>query len=993
MIYEGEIEEEVSDNMKKEFTRRQFLKGMGTGIGTVVLNPQLVFSKIQAVEDPLKDYEYRGWEDLYRKEWTWDRVQYATHSVGCVGKCSLKVYSKDGIPLREEQTATYPVYAKHTPGKYTWKCMGKDRGEYIRYGAGGVIPSFSPRGCQKGCIYSDYMKQGNFLKYPLKRVGERGERKWKRISWDQAFDEIADKIIEILLKDPGTMVTTARPFSQLSKGSSERFTGLLGGSLIPVSAMVGDAYPAGHTVLIGRIGSTLDDWFTADLLIGWTQNFTSMRIPDAHFAHEAKYNGARIINVDPNHNVTSAQAADFYVPIRMGSDSYLAAAICNTIIKEKKYDEDFLKEQSDLSFLVRLDTKKFLTQKDLKQDGKPFQYYFYDKNSNRIIEAPGCMDSPEDKKTLDIAKLGYDPSLEVEGPLGFLVKIGDSAVGCTTVFEILKDGLKEYDWDSKLVSEATGLHPSVIRKMIDWIYESKSLHITNGYNCQKHFDGYQSERLKILILVLMGQLGGPGAYHQTYEGMKLEGGRAAGGLHFPDQAARSEFGIEFKQGGKQPPSVGIYAEMIYGKSLERTKKYFANTPLKDQIGFDVDDMDDYLKDATKKKYIPTIKPPKIALWHSCNNYRNKTGQQWWKENYLKHVELLICNELRMTASAQSADYVLSAATDYERWDGRETTTNPFFTLYGQAVKPMFDRKTDWQIYAGICKAIQEKAKTKDIKSIVYEYWNGTKQIKRTIDLHTIYDEYIQNGELDTDEKAIKWHNLKSKGLGGENGYEKFVKDGYVKFRGPAKYSNYEDDAPARSMTWQVINKKPSKTNTGRFQFYVDHEYHIEFNQMTPKPQYTESFRGGPLKPIRPDGRSYPFVMNYPHTKWGIHSSYRENQWLMRLQRGDVYLYLNPKVMKERGIKDMDMVRVYNHMGEWYARAKEWSGLPAYIVFTEHGWDHQWTRNWTHYNNLNCEFLNPLEMAGGKKGHIVYTGNHTSNRIYYETGVDIEKVEG
>ena len=50
-----------------------------------------------------------------------------------------------------------------------------------------------------------------------------------------------------------------------------------------------------------------------------------------------------------------------------------------------------------------------------------------------------------------------------------------------------------------------------------------------------------------------------------------------------------------------------------------------------------------------------------------------------------------------------------------------------------------------------------------------------------------------------------------------------------------------------------------------------------------------------------------------------------------------------------------------------------------------------TKNWTHYNNLNCEFINPLELAGGTRGHIVYTGNHTNNRIYYETGVDIEKV--
>ena len=386
------------DRTLTEVSRRSFLKGAGLGALALLADPSHAFSKIQVIGDPLQEYEYRGWEDLYRKEWTWDRVQYATHSVGCVGKCSWKVYSKNGIPLREEQTATYPVYGKHTPGKYTYEIMGKPRGEYIRYGPFGKIPSFSPRGCQKGCVYSDWLKQPDFLKYPLKRVGQRGERKWKRLTWEQAFDEIAEKIIEIALKDPGAMVTTSRPFSQLSKAGSERFTGLLGGQLIPVSAMVGDAYPAGHTVLIGRIGSTLDDWFTADLLIGWTQNFTAMRMPDAHFAKEAKYNGARIIVVDPNHNVTAAQAADLFVPIRMGSDSYLAAAICNTIIKEKKYDAEFLKEQSDLPFLVRLDNKKFLTQKDMKAGGKEFQYYFWDTKSNQAVEAPGCLDSPKDKK-------------------------------------------------------------------------------------------------------------------------------------------------------------------------------------------------------------------------------------------------------------------------------------------------------------------------------------------------------------------------------------------------------------------------------------------------------------------------------------------------------------------------------------------------------------------------------------------------------------------
>ena len=145
--------------------------------------------------------------------------------------------------------------------------------------------------------------------------------------------------------------------------------------------------------------------------------------------------------------------------------------------------------------------------------------------------------------------------------------------------------------------------------------------------------------------------------------MKLEGGRANGGLHFPDQQAMPEFGIkEPIKGGKQALSMGLYNEIIFGKGLERSKKYFANTPLKEQIGFDVADMEWFMNDAIKKKYIPSAaeKMPRMAIWHSCNNYRNKVGQQSWRENYLKNIELLICTELRMTASAQSADYVLSA---------------------------------------------------------------------------------------------------------------------------------------------------------------------------------------------------------------------------------------------------------------------------------------------------------------------------------------------
>src|SRR5215472_17571153 len=42
--------------------------------------------------DPLRAYPYRSWEDLYRKQWTWDKVVRSAHSANCTGSCRWNVY-------------------------------------------------------------------------------------------------------------------------------------------------------------------------------------------------------------------------------------------------------------------------------------------------------------------------------------------------------------------------------------------------------------------------------------------------------------------------------------------------------------------------------------------------------------------------------------------------------------------------------------------------------------------------------------------------------------------------------------------------------------------------------------------------------------------------------------------------------------------------------------------------------------------------------------
>jgi len=143
-------------------SRRTFLKG--TGGAALMLSLRQLGVGMPAAQAAADAVEYRGWEDLYRQRWAWDRVVKGTHYVNCAYQrgCAWNVYVKDEMVWREEQVASYPR-------------------------TNADVPDFNPRGCQKGACYSARMYDVTRLRYPLKRAGARGECKWERVSWDQAL--------------------------------------------------------------------------------------------------------------------------------------------------------------------------------------------------------------------------------------------------------------------------------------------------------------------------------------------------------------------------------------------------------------------------------------------------------------------------------------------------------------------------------------------------------------------------------------------------------------------------------------------------------------------------------------------------------------------------------------------------------------------------------------------------------------------------------------
>ncbi|GIT34453.1 MAG: hypothetical protein Ct9H300mP4_07720 [Gammaproteobacteria bacterium] len=89
----------------------------------------------------------------------------------------------------------------------------------------------------------------------------------------------------------------------------------------------------------------------------WFCNPAVTRIPDAHFFWEAKYNGTEVISISPDFNARHACKKWLN---QTWSDIALAMAMVHTILEDRSFDAEYIKEQSDLPFLVRSDNLKYL---------------------------------------------------------------------------------------------------------------------------------------------------------------------------------------------------------------------------------------------------------------------------------------------------------------------------------------------------------------------------------------------------------------------------------------------------------------------------------------------------------------------------------------------------------------------------------------------------------------------------------------------------------
>lgn len=198
--------------------------------------------------------------------------------------------------------------------------------------------------CGRGRMLETRTNSAERIHYPLKKVN--GE--FIRISWEQALDEIAQKMMEIKAQYGSTAVLHSRDFANngILKNLDQRFFNSFGG----VTELYGSlCWGAGIEAQKWDFGDAYshepEDIFQSKNIVIWGRNVARTNMHFYEKLLEAKKQGANLYVIDPLFNAT-AKIAHKYISIKPGMDGILAAGIIKEILRLGLEAREFITHHS-----------------------------------------------------------------------------------------------------------------------------------------------------------------------------------------------------------------------------------------------------------------------------------------------------------------------------------------------------------------------------------------------------------------------------------------------------------------------------------------------------------------------------------------------------------------------------------------------------------------------------------------------------------------------
>lgn len=344
--------------------------------------------------------------------------------------------------------------------------------------------------CLRGLSSLDITYHPDRIKYPLKRIGERGEGKFERISWDEAYDlittnfkKIADEYgwrsIGWVLGGPGAGTTKFGAYLRLaSLTRSTRVSAWgYGDAGLPCGSRIilGHQFPYIH--LHGKFWQNI--W--SELLIVWGTNpAESMPLQNMRKILDAKESGTQVVVIDPRFTVTASKA-DQYIGLKPATDSALALGLMNIIFKNNLYDKEFVLEHTNGPYLVRTDNGKLLRGKKI-EDKNLESYVLWNElsNSHQLLRR---------KNTKEASLTGT-----------YTI----NAIECKPVFQLLMDLASEYTLER--TEEITGVKAELIEKLARRIATAKDVTFLTHMGFTRTYHGDISLRGAISVAAITGNV-------------------------------------------------------------------------------------------------------------------------------------------------------------------------------------------------------------------------------------------------------------------------------------------------------------------------------------------------------------------------------------------------------------------------------------------------------------------------------------------------------
>ena len=235
--------------------------------------------------------------------------------------------------------------------------LSTDDGRYQQDGRFGKDTEEEPqlRACLRGRSYRQRLYSAERLLYPMGRVGKRGEGKFKRISWDDALDYVARKMIEIKNKY-GSTALLDQSYAGASYGvlhKSDQIEGLLGRFLGMFGCRTNSwsvpSYQATTTSSRWTFGTiedgNEDDAFAHSKLIimwGWNPAYTFHGGNTFYYMRMAKQRGCKFVLIDPQYTDSASTYDAWWIPIRPNTDAAMMAGMAHYIFTNNLHDQAFI---------------------------------------------------------------------------------------------------------------------------------------------------------------------------------------------------------------------------------------------------------------------------------------------------------------------------------------------------------------------------------------------------------------------------------------------------------------------------------------------------------------------------------------------------------------------------------------------------------------------------------------------------------------------------